>query len=280
MPLGLSQNLFQRVVSALTLLPIVLGSIYLGGWYFYALLALGGVLMLWEWWTLTEAASSNVVRFIAATAVLGSTALVIRSEPQIPGGILLIYLLLLAIFLASFSPAKLARQAEKKNSLINIWLGAVYVALALLSLAWLRGQDGNGLTVIWLFFAVWAMDVGGYFAGKGIGGPKLAPVISPKKTWAGLIGGMILAGIVSVAISLLFAFGDPLLMALAGAFVALIAQAGDLYESALKRALNKKDSGSLIPGHGGILDRVDGLVFAAPVVAFAFVVPELSKIGG
>ena len=280
MPLGLSQNLFQRVISALTLLPVVLGSIYLGGWYFYALLALGGLLMFSEWCALTDVNLGKFERFYVGSVVIALPALTIAFSSQVNIVIFFGFLAGLGFVLANYPPKKIANGAANKQDSKVLGAGAAYVSLALTSLAWLRGQDDHGLVVIWLFFSVWAMDVGGYFAGKGIGGPKLAPVISPKKTWAGLIGGMVLAGIVSSVISLLFELGDPLLMAPAGALVALIAQAGDLYESALKRALNKKDSGSLIPGHGGILDRVDGLVFAAPVVAFAFVIPELSKVGG
>ena len=280
MPLGLSQNLFQRIVSALTLLPIVLGSIYLGGWYFYALLGLGGVLMLMEWWELTNASKKKSSRTFVFLLTLLMPALIVAYGSFVSASSLLIFLFLQGIVLISHLPMKLSQSAENASSDVNLWVGSAYVSLALTSMAWLRGQDAHGVIVVWLFFSVWAMDVGGYFTGKAIGGPKLAPVISPKKTWAGLIGGMVLAGVVSLAISLLFELGDPMLMVPAGAFVALIAQGGDLYESAVKRALDKKDSGNLIPGHGGILDRVDGLVFAAPVVAFAFVVPELSKIGG
>jgi len=191
------------------------------------------------------------------------------------------FLFILSAGLVTTPPHKIAKQASSPTkSKNNMAVGIAYVGIALTSIAWLRTQDDHGLLVIWTFFAVWAMDVGGYFAGKGIGGPKLAPKLSPKKTWAGLIGGMILAAIVSLVISITFDLGNPFLMPFAGALVAAVAQLGDLYESAVKRSLNAKDSGNLIPGHGGILDRVDGLVFAAPIVAFAMAVPFLSKVSG
>ncbi len=278
MPLGLSDNLFKRVVSALTLLPVVLGLIYLGGWYFYILLAAGGVLMLREWFALTEV--NGMARIIPAVAALALSALVTAVPSGMSGATVSILMIVMAGTLLAQPPSKIARDAEIGRNSKNAGVGGAYVTMALVSLAWLRAQDDHGLIVIWLFFAVWAMDVGGYFAGKGIGGPKLAPVISPKKTWAGLIGGMILAALVSLVISLMFDFGDPLLMPFAAAFVAIIAQLGDLYESAVKRALDQKDSGTLIPGHGGILDRVDGIMFTAPVVAVAFAVPELAKLSG
>ncbi|MEX0839493.1 MAG: phosphatidate cytidylyltransferase, partial [Parvibaculum sp.] len=107
------------------------------------------------------------------------------------------------------------------------------------------------------------IDIGAYFAGRFIGGPKLAPRISPKKTWAGLIGGMMGAAMVGMGTSLWIGLGSPVLLALIGVGMTVIEQAGDFFESALKRRAGVKDSGTLIPGHGGILDRVDGLVAVA-----------------
>lgn len=278
MPLGLSDNLFKRVVSALSLLPIVLGLIYLGGWYFFALLAAGGILMLWEWNKLIGADFKGLTAITGVVAVLFPAA--VFTTISVPGGVITSIAIACFGAVVTIPPKKIATEGREHQNRLGSLVGDAYVGMALAALAWLRTQDENGLIVIWLFFAVWAMDVGGYFAGKGIGGPKLAPVISPKKTWAGLIGGMLLAALVSLAISLIFDLGDPLLMPFAAAFVAVIAQLGDLYESAVKRALDQKDSGNLIPGHGGILDRVDGLIFAAPAVAVALAVPDLAQVSG
>lgn len=275
MPLGLSDNLFQRIVSALTLLPVVLGLIYLGGWWFFALLGLGGILMVREWCTLTHAPDGYPYYLALATALLPAAAITADVAP-LGATSLTMALLVAAVVLLVVPPSKLANSTSKSPKPVNGIVGGIYVTLAITSMAWLRLQDTDGRLVIWLFFAVWAMDVGGYFAGKGIGGPKLAPTISPKKTWAGLIGGVLLSGLVSLFFALFFNIGNPALLPLAGGVLAVVAQLGDLYESAIKRALNTKDSGSLIPGHGGILDRVDGLVFAAPVMVFAFAIPELS----
>jgi len=268
MPLGLSDNLFKRIVSALSLLPVVLGLVYLGGWWFFSLLVIGGLLMFWEWCDLTGV-SNTFEKLLFGSGVLILTSVAAYYFTHYPTDIITIVLLGLPLLaLVVISPKKIAANAGPKGQTArNAFGGEHYVTAALVALLWLRSVDDNGLMVVWLFFAVWAMDVGGYFAGKGIGGPKLAPRLSPKKTWAGLIGGMVLAAIVSFAISLLFDLGTPVWLALAGAGVAVIAQIGDLYESAVKRALDAKDSGNLIPGHGGILDRVDGLVFAAPAVA-------------
>jgi phosphatidate cytidylyltransferase len=134
--------------------------------------------------------------------------------------------------------------------------GLCYVgapAFALLVLEWARFD-----LVFWAMLVTWSTDIFAYFAGRSIGGPKLAPKISPNKTWAGLIGGMTGAGIVGAIAA--YAFGLDLLFMVAGAPMGLLAQLGDLYESKVKRRLGVKDSGSILPGHGGVLDRVDGLL--------------------
>ncbi|MBK5265641.1 MAG: phosphatidate cytidylyltransferase, partial [Alphaproteobacteria bacterium] len=143
--------------------------------------------------------------------------------------------------------------------------GVFYVGLPILALLFLRDRPDGLLLTFWALGLVWATDIGAYFAGRSLGGPKLAPGISPSKTWSGLGGGMLAA--------LLFGFilhdwlGLPIPLAAASGLLAVIAQLGDLYESWLKRRAGVKDSGSLLPGHGGVLDRLDGVVTAAPVAA-------------
>jgi phosphatidate cytidylyltransferase len=114
---------------------------------------------------------------------------------------------------------------------------------------------------------VWATDIGAYFLGSLAGGAKLAPSISPSKTWSGLVGGVCFSAVVSSACGLAFNAGDTPVLAAAGAAIAIVAQAGDLFESAAKRRAGVKDSGRLIPGHGGLLDRVDGLIAVLVVIA-------------
>jgi phosphatidate cytidylyltransferase len=145
-------------------------------------------------------------------------------------------------------------------------LGIVYIGVPVAAILWLRDQDRE--TAFWLLLVVWATDIMAYTAGRLIGGWKLMPQVSPKKTWAGLIGGVIGAAIVGglVADGLHLAI-DAWLLAAASAVLALVSQAGDLFESAVKRHFHAKDSGALIPGHGGILDRIDGLMAAAPAAA-------------
>jgi phosphatidate cytidylyltransferase len=144
----------------------------------------------------------------------------------------------------------------------------VYVMAALVALLWLRHQPEMGReTVIWMLACTWATDIGAYFVGASAGGAKLAPRISPSKTWSGLIGGMAWAAVASAATGLAFGLGSTFSLAAIGAVLAIVAQLGDLAESALKRSAGVKDSGGLIPGHGGLLDRVDGLVAVLVVVA-------------
>ena len=149
-------------------------------------------------------------------------------------------------------------------------LGLVYVLGAVVALLWLRHQPVLGReTVIWLMACVWATDIGGFFVGRAVGGAKLAPSISPGKTWSGLIGGMCWSAVASALFGLVFSHGDTWILALIGAMLAVVAQAGDLLESHAKRRAGVKDSGKLIPGHGGLLDRVDGLIAVLVVVALA-----------
>jgi phosphatidate cytidylyltransferase len=146
----------------------------------------------------------------------------------------------------------------------------VYALAALVALLWLRHQPASGReTVLWIVAVVWATDIGAYFLGKLAGGVKLAPRISPGKTWSGLIGGMCWAAVASAMMGLAFDQGATFGLAAIGVVLAIVAQMGDLLESAAKRDAGVKDSGHLIPGHGGLLDRIDGLVAVLVAVALA-----------
>lgn len=149
-------------------------------------------------------------------------------------------------------------------------LAWTYGVAALVALLWLRHQPAFGReTVLWVLVCIWATDIGAYFVGRAAGGAKLAPRISPGKTWSGLIGGMAWAAVASAAFGYAFGMGETVLLAIAGAVLAVVGQAGDLLESAAKRRAGVKDSGHLIPGHGGLLDRIDGLMAVLVAVAIA-----------
>ena len=144
----------------------------------------------------------------------------------------------------------------------------VYSIAAVLALLWLRHQPAFGReTILWIVACVWATDIGAYFIGSYAGGARLAPSISPSKTWSGLVGGASATAVVSALCGLAVGAGETVTLALAGVGIALVAQAGDLLESAQKRRAGVKDSGRLIPGHGGILDRIDGLIAALVFIA-------------
>lgn len=162
----------------------------------------------------------------------------------------------------------LAEGRPPRSAVLWLAAAAVYIVLPCLALVWLRERPDYGRhLVFWIFCVVWATDTGAYFAGRTIGGPKLIPSISPNKTWAGLLGGMVAAALVGGIVAAI----NPVLpaFALAGfaGLVAVVSQAGDFTESAVKRHVGVKDASQLIPGHGGVLDRLDGLLFAAPFVA-------------
>ncbi|WP_421998492.1 phosphatidate cytidylyltransferase [Reyranella sp.] len=148
-------------------------------------------------------------------------------------------------------------------------LAIAYSLAAILALLWLRHQPTDGReTVIWIIACIWATDIGAFVVGRLAGGARLAPSISPGKTWSGLIGGMAWAAVASAAAGYVFGRGDTIMLAVVGAGLAVVGQIGDLIESAAKRGAGVKDSGTLIPGHGGLLDRIDGLIAVLVAVAF------------
>lgn len=149
-------------------------------------------------------------------------------------------------------------------------LAIAYSMAAIVALLWLRHQPADGReTILWVVACVWATDIGAYAVGRTAGGAKLAPRISPGKTWSGLIGGMAWAAVASAAVGYVFGLGHSIELAVIGAVLAVVGQCGDLLESAAKRSAGVKDSGTLIPGHGGLLDRIDALMAVLVVVALA-----------
>ena len=141
----------------------------------------------------------------------------------------------------------------------------VYAGFPFIAMVEMRSGEYGFFIILFVFACVWGADSFAYFAGKGIGGPKLAPAISPNKTWSGFFGGLAGAVIISAALAFAFSLGPGLAAAGLALVLALAAQAGDLFESWVKRRFDLKDSGNLIPGHGGVLDRIDGFIFAIAV---------------
>ena len=159
-------------------------------------------------------------------------------------------------------------QSESRSRRLWAAVGGLYIGVPSVALIWLRDDPAFGGAVVWwLLLVVWATDIGAYAFGRLIGGPRLLPVVSPKKTWAGLVGGMICAAMAGFAVSRSFDIGNGTVVAAISAVGAVVAQIGDLFESWVKRRWGVKDSSGIIPGHGGVLDRVDGVLSMALVVA-------------
>ncbi|MCW3838005.1 phosphatidate cytidylyltransferase [Sphingomonas canadensis] len=250
-------ELATRLVVAFILIGLAFAALFLGGSVFWLVVVAAGLLMMGEWAGLTGAGPAE--RRLSQYAL--SVPLAAMSPLAAGPGFLALGLLAGACVFVGATTRR-PRLA---------W-GVLYVGLPVLALVLLRERENGLLITFWAMALVWACDSGAYFAGRAIGGPKLAPAISPNKTWAGFLGGVAAAGLFAWALVLLF--GLPVLLALATPLLAVLAQAGDLYESHLKRVAGVKDSGNLLPGHGGVMDRLDGLVAVAPVAALLVLVAE------
>ncbi|WP_018900005.1 phosphatidate cytidylyltransferase [Rhizobium sp. 2MFCol3.1] len=246
------RELQLRIISGTILAVIVLAATWYGGLAFSLLSALIGLLIYYEWSTITRLASEQPVA--NAIGWIGQAAIAVAVVSGTVGYSLILLLLFFAIAVGFVVTRGVSR-----------WFpaGIVYAGLTGIALANIRGSDAAGLhAMLFVFAVVWATDILAYFIGRAIGGPKLAPRISPGKTWSGAIGGAVCAVIAGVLVAYA-AFPDGIALA---SFVALVlsvcSQSGDLFESFIKRRFGVKDSSRLIPGHGGVMDRVDGLIFA------------------
>lgn len=247
------RDLGVRIVAAAVLIPLVLGLVWLGGWWFAGLLVLVGGLMAREWCAIVHG-GSNVQLGLHLLAVLAA-ALVsgLYGSASALASVALIWL-------AAAVHARLARHRHG----FWVYAGVPYVALPLVALVSLRADPVYGLIAVgWLFVVVWSADTAAYAAGRGIGGPKLAPSISPNKTWAGMGGAAAGAALAGGIAGWLADLPWLLPVVVIAAVIGVLEQLGDLFESLLKRQYGVKDSGAVIPGHGGMLDRVDGLVAAS-----------------
>ena len=256
-----SASLRMRIVSALVLAPAAVAAAIAGGAVFAGLCLLAGVLMAWEWVGLFRNRSGSRRRDRAdrlLTFWLGLFA-ALSAIAAYGGPDLLIW-----VWGAGVAGAVLLAMSLNKPAFIAG--GILYAGVPIAALIVLRNDPAYGLAAIgWLFAVVWSTDIAAYFSGKAIGGPKLSPRWSPNKTWAGLGGGVIAAALAGLVTALLIGRTSvPVLMLFSG-LLAIVAQIGDIFESALKRRAGIKDSSHIIPGHGGVMDRLDGLVSAAAV---------------
>lgn len=245
-------TLRPRIFAAAMLIPAALGAVYLGGWILAVWTTAAGLAMAREWVQIVHREDFGWRFALHAAALAASQALLALGHSDWAFTAILLVALL----------GSVAAQARNER---GIWvaLGVAYIAIPCLAFVWLRNIVPDGLwTAVWLLCVVWATDSAAYVAGSAFGGPKLAPMISPNKTWAGAIAG--LAGGALATVVLAQWAGVVAIEAFVGAGIvlSLLTQCGDLAKSLLKRTFGVKNASDLIPGHGGALDRLDGLIFA------------------
>lgn len=244
-------NLQIRIVSAIVLAVVILGLVWLGGVVCRILAALVAAIVYYEWAAMRRLPTGSLHQWTSALCLAAVLALLILDVDA-------------RTLFAATTVAVAVAAAHGWWSGNGFWnaSGIAYAGVSGITLALIRNDDQAGLiALLFLFAVVWATDVFAYFAGRSIGGPKLAPSISPSKTWSGAIGGAV-GGLAAGALCAVLAGSGGAWMALVALMLAIVSQFGDLLESFLKRRQGVKDSSHLIPGHGGLMDRVDGLVAA------------------
>jgi phosphatidate cytidylyltransferase len=251
-------SLRPRVLSAVTLAPLPVAAIWFGSPWLPLLTALAGALMAWEWGRLCRRGRLGATGIVLVGVVLAAIATATLITPG------------LSIVFALVGAGIVFWLARGRPDLDPEWtaFGALWVALPCICLLWLaRGGPNGRATLLWILAIVWATDIGAYVIGRTLGGPRLAPRWSPRKTWAGLAGGAVCAGLAGWATAAWLGISPALPLVFLSAGLAIVEQFGDLAESLAKRRFGVKDSSGLIPGHGGLLDRLDGLLAVIPVVA-------------
>jgi phosphatidate cytidylyltransferase len=271
---GGGREIILRVVSAIVMVPLGLLAVYEGGWWLIAATGLCGLLAAIEW---VRMAASGMEKWAppALYAAMGAGA--VAATVLGSSGLELAALASLAAAAASAGIGRLA-----KRSVASLAFGAIYVSLPFGAFVWIRELYPDGRMFLFAILAVvWATDIAAYFAGRGFGGPLLSPKDSPNKTWTGAIGAVVCACLAGVAVAR--AAGGPLVHWLAFSFLlSVVAQAGDLLESRFKRHYGVKDTSGFVPGHGGVLDRLDALMAAVVISALlmrllSFAVPGFSS---
>lgn len=246
-----ANNLMLRVMSAAVLAPLALVVAYVGGLPFALFWGIAALLVLWEWMTLVAGLNYRLLLLSCAAAIAVADVLAWLGRPITA----LLMVGLGALAGAIFVPS------ERR-----LWVlaGTGYAGGMALAPIFLRADAGFGFAVVILLFAVvWTTDVVGYFAGRAFGGPKLWPAVSPKKTWSGAIAGTVGAVVVALLVAAQFGLFEKNAIIGVALLLSVVAQSGDLFESWVKRQFDAKDSSHIIPGHGGVMDRLDGFWAAA-----------------
>lgn len=266
-----TREFFARVASAVVLGAIVLGALVLGGWPFALIWIVAGVVGANEWFAISRTSPLLILTFVNALAIAATCAAILLGAPD------------WAVFgICGLGAAALLGIAQGGwPARLNAITGYVGGAIVALVPTLLREDPGIGIVgPAWMFAVVWSTDIVAYFTGRTVGGPKLMPRVSPKKTWSGALGGLVAGTLAGLAVVLFarssgwsaFAAMPLLAVVLASAAASVISQAGDLYESSLKRRYGVKDSGRSIPGHGGVMDRLDGFFAVSVLVGLYLVV--------
>lgn len=249
-----SPDLAARLVSAIVFAAVAIGFAWAGQKPFAVLVLAVVLVMSWEWGRIVRGTERDLSLLVHGTAVAAATVLTALGYAAM--GLAVVVIGAIIVLPLEFGARPLISAA-----------GVLYTGLPAVALLWIRGDEPMGfLAVLFILIVVWTTDTAAFIAGRAIGGPRLAPRISPNKTWAGLAGGIVASALASVVFGL--ATGLPVAkLTLSGLLMGLVAQGGDLMESALKRACGVKDASNLIPGHGGFMDRMDGVVAAAIAAA-------------
>ncbi|QIB35677.1 phosphatidate cytidylyltransferase [Ancylobacter pratisalsi] len=253
MSVRLGADFLPRLMSALVLGPVVIVAAILGEWPFEILVGVAAILVLWEWvsmvgvrpkWALVGAGGLGLV----------AALLILHVRPPATA---------LAIVMVTMIACALMGRGHRQQRLWSPF-GVLYAAAMALPVEILRDDATLGLaSLVWLLAVVWSTDIAAYFCGRLLGGPKLWPRVSPNKTWSGAIGGTAFGTCAGMLVVFLFGIDSALLAAPVACIASIASQGGDLFESSMKRRFGVKDSSALIPGHGGLMDRLDGLIAAA-----------------
>lgn len=256
-------SLRLRVVSAMVLAPVAIAAVWVGAPFLPALVVVAGAIMGWEW---SRLCGRNHIRASGAIIIASIATSILAAALGAPR---------IGLVLVAVGSLLVALLDRRRGEPLLAAFGILWIALPCIALVWLAQDPQSGrTTVLWIMAIVWATDIGAYAVGRTFGGPRLAPRMSPHKTWSGLIGGVICATAAGAVAAIVI--GAPLLspLPLLSGVLAVVAQSGDLAESIAKRHFGVKDSSGLIPGHGGLLDRLDGMLAVIPAVAL------LSLMGG
>jgi phosphatidate cytidylyltransferase len=249
----MSGDLKRRVPSAIVLILLALGATWCGGFPFLFFWAVAALIVWYEWASIVRAEPRTTVIALGAIALTLAAILLSVNMPFIAFGVIVLGV-----------AASAAATNGNRNARLWSASGLFYASLVFIPAVLLREDAKFGfLAILWLYAVVWLTDIGGYFFGRFIGGPKLAPIISPKKTWSGAIGGTVFGVLGGVVIASLANARVAFMSIVIALVVSLFSQAGDIFESYVKRKFGKKDSSGILPGHGGVMDRIDGFIAAS-----------------